>query len=148
MPTTGKVKGKLIKVWIDDDPVSLGGSGNKQLAGCQTDYNESFETSELEATCKDDGNFSDAIPDENAGSFDLSLLLKYDATFNEEQLKDIWVSQSICEVTVSTNVVGDPEDIYICFLTSLSKSAPVQGMSTMNTSWKIKGTPIFGTVSA
>ena len=147
MPTTGKVKGKLIKVWIDDDPVSLGGAGNKQLAGCQTDSNVNLSTSELEATCKDDGNFSDANPDENSATIDLSLLTKFDATLNLAEIRGFWSNQTICELTVGTGVTGDPEMTAIAFLTSANEGKPLQGIATIDTSWRVKGAPTFGTTS-
>lgn len=145
--TTGKIKGKLIKVTIDDDPVSRGGLGNPVLAGCQTDFNANFETTELEATCKDDGNFSDAIPDENSASFDLGLLVRFDSPMNIEKLKALWKAQTVCEVTVSTGVVGDPISTYIAFLTNVTEGAPVQGIATVGTSWKVKGEPDFDVVT-
>lgn len=148
MATTGKVAGKLIKVWIDDDPESLGGSGNKLLAGCQTDFNLNRSTSSLEANCKDDGNFSDAVPDKNSSSFDLGLLMKFDADFNYAELVAISDNQTICEVTMSTGEVGDPEDVAIAFMTELGESAPVEGIAEISTSWQCKGQITHGTVSA
>ncbi|UZS00267.1 hypothetical protein [Chondrinema litorale] len=143
-----KVKGKLIKIWIDDDPVSQGGSGNKTLLGCQTDGNVSLETSEIEAVCKDDGNYSDALPDTNSATIDVSALVNYEADLNWAEICAIYAAQTICELTVSTDVVGEPEDVYVAFLTSAAKGFPVEGISQIDTSWKVKGAPTFGTVSA
>ncbi|MEN7549318.1 phage tail tube protein [Rapidithrix thailandica] len=138
MPTTGKIIGKNIKLFIDDDPL---GAGNEQEVGCATDSTLNLETAMVEATCKQDGDFYDAVPGKKSGTMDIEGLIIYNNPINWTQYLDIWKNSKRLKVRYGTDQTGDTEFICDAYLTSYSATAPVEEVATYSASLQLVGKP-------
>ena len=128
MATTGIVRGNNMLLYVDGEAI-----------GCTTDASFDFSREITEAICKDDDGARQITLGGTSGSFSVSGLWKFDASFGIEDLYDIFAAGTEVTVRWSTDSISDFYLEADCYITSLSGGAPVNDSVTFDATFEING---------
>ncbi len=125
MPTTGKLNGTDLKVFID----TAAGSTWVEI-GCATSATINLETEMIEASCKGDSGWSDAVPGRRNWSVDVEGLIIYDNAHNSEEFFNVFNGKTKVTLRWTTSETGDMEWTGAAYMTSYSESAPYEEIAS------------------
>jgi hypothetical protein len=97
MPTTGIVNSKLLKVYVGATAIT-----------CQTDATLSFNNDTRTTTCKDSGQYSEALYAMSNWEISGTALVAYDSSQGFKELMVLAQAQTVSTVSFKTAVLGDP----------------------------------------
>lgn len=143
MPTTGRFKGDLLKLYIAPDPETP----VYALVACSTSETLNQETAMIEAFCKADGNQYNAVPGRITSTLDLEGLIIYDNDVNVEEFQGYVDNQTKIALRWTTAVSGDPKWESNAYITSFSQTGSVDEIATYSVSFQLVEGITFGTVS-
>ena len=100
MATTGPVNTKLMRTRFIN-------TGTPTSLTCQTDATLSVTNGTRQTTCKDSGQWEEHLYGQTAWEISGTMYFSYDATNGGEDIYDVAVGQTVCEVAYGTSVTGD-----------------------------------------
>lgn len=118
MPTTGVVNSKLMKIKFAGTFIT-----------CQTNADLNVTNSTRSTTCKDSGQWQEALYAETAWTMSGDLLFSYDAAQGHEDIYDVAVNQTLASLVYGTGVTGDVHWSGTALVTEWSMSSPGQNES-------------------
>lgn len=128
MPSTGKINGDIIGVYI-----------NNVLIASSTDCNHNLSVDSRETTNKDDGGKYSGLPTKSTETIDGGFLVAYDSN-NYQTLASLARNKSLFTWKLGSAVSGDPYYQGTGYFTKLSFSAKNNDNVTGNYSIQITGT--------
>lgn len=94
--TAGVINTKLLKIYVGATAIT-----------CQTDGTLSITSDTRDTTCKDSGQFKEALYGQTGWEISGSALASYDGTLSVHQLTVLILAQTVSAVTFKTGVSGD-----------------------------------------
>ena len=137
MATTGKFNGTLLNVYLDN-----------VIIGCATSSELSVNVDLADATCKDDGGWSDHIHGLRDWSVSTDGLVAYDGTNNIGDLYTLLSGRTSVALKFTTNVTGDLVFSGQASVASISVSAEMEAAVTYSVEFTGKGPLTKATVTA
>jgi predicted secreted protein len=119
MPSTGVNNGTLVTVYV---------SGTKIL--CSTSATLNVEVGTRDASCKDSAGWTDNLPATKSWSIDAEALFKEDASYGFSELFALQIARTQVSVKYTSNVSGDEYFHGNAYITSLSRTAPLEDNET------------------
>lgn len=141
MPTTGKLNGTDLKLYID----TANGTTWVEI-GCASSATINLETEMIEASCKGDDGWSDAVPGRRNWSIDVEGLVIYDNAHNSEEFMDIFLGKTKCALRWTTAETGDMQWTGSAFMTSYSETAAYEEIASYSASFQGVGAIAKGTI--
>jgi hypothetical protein len=136
MATTGIVEGNIMLLYVDGFAI-----------GCTTECSFDFSREIIEAACKDNDGARQITLGGQSGSFGVSGLWKFDASYGVEDLIDIWIAGTSVTARWSTSEAGDFYLEASCYITDISGVAAVNDNVTFDATFTITGTVTKGTAT-
>ena len=96
MATTGVVNTKLLKIYVGATAIT-----------CQTDGTLSLSSDTRDTTCKDSGQWKEALYGQTGWEISGTALGSYDGTMSLHQLTGLIIAQTVSTVSFKTAVSGD-----------------------------------------
>ncbi len=96
MATTGVVNTKLLKIYVGATAIT-----------CQTDGTLSMSSDTRDTTCKDSGQWKEALYGQTGWEISGTALGSYDGTMSLHQLTALIIAQTVSTVSFKTAVSGD-----------------------------------------
>lgn len=96
MATTGVVNTKLLKIYVGATAIT-----------CQTDGTLSMSSDTRDTTCKDSGQWKEALYGQTGWEISGTALGSYDGTMSLHQLTGLIIAQTVSTVSFKTAVSGD-----------------------------------------
>jgi predicted secreted protein len=96
MATTGVVNTKLLKIYVGSTAIT-----------CQTDGTLSLSSDTRDTTCKDSGQWKEALYGQTGWEISGTALGSYDGTMSLHQLTALIIAQTVSTVSFKTAVSGD-----------------------------------------
>lgn len=96
MATTGVVNTKLLKIYVGASAIT-----------CQTDGTLSISSDTRDTTCKDSGQWKEALYGQTGWEISGAALGSYDGTMSLHQLTALIIAQTVSTVSFKTAVSGD-----------------------------------------
>lgn len=96
MATTGVVNTKLLKIYVGSTAIT-----------CQTDGTLSLSSDTRDTTCKDSGQWKEALYGQTGWEISGTALGSYDGTMSLHQLTGLIIAQTVSTVSFKTAVSGD-----------------------------------------
>ena len=128
MASTGINNGTLIKLYV-------GGTAIADLTS--NDFN--LEHSPREATTKDSSGYKEILEGLRSATFSADGYFAEDQTYGFTDLYDAWTGRSQLTIRWSSAVTGDEYYEGTCYLTSLSRTAPLEDSETFSASFELTG---------
>ena len=104
------------------------------------------EHSPRDATTKDSSGYREILEGLRSGSFSADGYFAEDAAYGFTDLFAAWTGRTALTVRLSSAVSGDNYYEATAYLTSLSRTAPVEDTETFSASFDISGSVTEGTV--
>lgn len=137
MASTGKNSGTLVALYV-------GGTKVSHL----TSNDFSLEQALRDATTKDSSGWQESLEGLRSASFSCEGYFAEDATYGFDNLTaSIITSRATLTIRYSSEVVGDKYYEASCYITNLSRSAPLEETETFSCSLQVTGAVTEGTVS-
>ena len=96
MATAGVVNTKLLKIYVGATAIT-----------CQTDGTLSMSSDTRDTTCKDSGQWKEALYGQTGWEISGTALGSYDGTFSLNELTALIIAQTVSTVSFKTAVSGD-----------------------------------------
>lgn len=127
--TTGPVKGNSLLLYV----------GSTAIA-CTTDAAFSFNRKTIDATCKDNDGAEQILPGGTGGSFTMSGIWRFDASYGVDDLADIFLNSTKVTIKYSTEVTGDFYLQADAYITDFSGKAGLNAVADYSATFTITGT--------
>jgi hypothetical protein len=134
MPTTGKVNGTLLKIYLGGVAVSYTTSASLE-----------FSMATRSTTSKDSAGWDEKAEGLRTGTISGDFLFAFDATFGFDDLFALYNGRTSVAVKYSSNVAGDKRYEGTAYLTSLSQSSPME--DTISGSFTLEFTGVITEVA-
>lgn len=129
MATTGSVSGNALLLYMEGNPIV-----------CTTEASFDFSREIIETTCKDNNGAKQYTVGGTDGTFSVSGIWKFDATYGVEDLTTAYLAGTVLTARWSSDAVGDFYLEAEVIITNLSGAASVNTAATFSATFQITGT--------
>jgi hypothetical protein len=128
MATAGAVIGNSLLLYMEGNPIA-----------CTTDATFDFSRVEFSVTCKDNNGAEQIRLGGTQGTFGVSGIWKFDATYGVEDLVTAFLAATPLTARWSTDETGDFYLEAETYITNISGSSPVNDAVSFDATFKITG---------